>query len=167
METQMKAYLQTSHDFKFVTIFGYSSKGVPSLEINGVGKLSKNIREKLIYLTRTRKLRIPLRRFVICVDKNEIGQLSEEHLKHLEFPILLVYWYLAGILPIKKLENCFSSGWIKANGEIYQSIFQQNNVKEDEELKFIGHLDCFNYTTCTIESSLLLEHIPNLKFKID
>ena len=68
MDTQIKSFYKSPQGIKFVTIFGHATKGVPALEINGVGKLSKNIKEKLIFITRTRKLPIPLRRFVICVD---------------------------------------------------------------------------------------------------
>jgi hypothetical protein len=43
METQIKAFYKTPQGIRFVTLFGYASKGVPALEINGFGKLSKNI----------------------------------------------------------------------------------------------------------------------------
>lgn len=176
METQIKAFFQTPQGIKFVTLFGYASKGVPSLEINGVGKLSKNIKEKIIFLTRTRKLKIPLRRFVVCVDINELNQIGEQYLKSLEFPILLLYWYLCGLVPIRDLNDCLTSGWIKANGEIFQtevpSNFQRSykdyfNFEERRELKLIGPPQNHNVDICLIESSLLLEHIEKLKFKLE
>ena len=177
METQIKAFYHTPQGVKFVTIFGYATKGVPSLEINGVGRLSKNIKEKIIYITRTRKLRVPLRRFVICVDMNEINMQSDQYLKALEFPILLLYWYLCELVPIRKLDDCLTSGWLKANGEIYQlrapANFVQNHEKyfdltDKNSLKLIGPASRGdNLDLCLIESSLLLEHIENLKFKLD
>ena len=81
METQIKAFYKTPQGIKFVRVFGFSTKGVPSLEINGLGKLSKNVKEKIIYLTRTRKLQIPMRRFVICLDLNELSEKDVNHLK--------------------------------------------------------------------------------------
>ena len=47
METEIKSYIKTKTGIKVITIFGYASRGVPGVEINGVGKLSKNIKEKL------------------------------------------------------------------------------------------------------------------------
>lgn len=176
METQIKAFYKSSQGIEFVTIFGYATKGVPSLEINGVGKLSKNIKEKLIYLTRLRKLQVPLRRFVVCVDLNELNDKHTQHLKWLEFPLLLMYWYLCGLLPIRKLDNCISSGWIKTNGEIFQMSLDQkfNNYCHDffnpielKQLKIINLSDDPGSGIDTINSSSLLEHIPNINFKVD
>ncbi|MAZ49977.1 MAG: hypothetical protein CME65_15550 [Halobacteriovoraceae bacterium] len=168
METQVKAFYQTNKGFELFTIFGYVTKGVPSLEINGAGKLSKNIKEKLIFLTRNRKLAIPHRRFVICVDQNDQLQNDEQLLKWLEFPLLLTYWYLAGLIPIKKLENCVTSGWIRANGEIFHhslsdysrgQILKRIPPLERDQTLFIGGAE-----SC-IHSSMLLEHISGLSFK--
>lgn len=168
METQVKAFYQTNKGFEVFTIFGYATKGVPGLEINGAGKLSRNIKEKLIFLTRNRKLLIPHNRFVICVDQNDQLQNDEQLLKWLEFPLLLTYWYLAGLIPIKKLENCISSGWMKANGEIFHydlsdqmrnQILRRLPPIEREQCLFIGGAE-----SC-IHSSMLLEHIPGLSFK--
>ncbi len=176
METQIKALYKTPQGIKFVTIFGYASKGVPSLEINGAGKLSKNIKEKLIYFTRIRKLPIPLRRFVVCLDLNELNIHSVQNLKWLEFPLLLTYWYLCGLIPIKKLDNCIASGWIKTNGEIFQmeipSSFQDAfresfNPIERKSMKLITKYNQYGGALDIIDSSLLLEHIPNLEFKTD
>ncbi|MAX67187.1 MAG: hypothetical protein QF441_00900 [Bacteriovoracaceae bacterium] len=174
METQLKAFYKTPQGIKFVTIFGYATKGVPSLEINGVGKLSKNIKEKIIYMTRIRKLNVPMRRFVICLDLNEVNMHDAHHLKWLEFPLLLSYWYLCNLIPIKKLDNCIAAGWLKTNGEIIQmglpnsflDAFKANfNPIEQKNLMLIN-LTYFQYVK-TIDSSLLLEHIPKLKFRLD
>ena len=176
METQIKAFYKTPQGIKFVTIFGYATKGVPSLEINGVGKLSKNIKEKMIYLTRIRKLQIPLKRFVVCVDLNELNDQHAHNLKWLEFPLLLTYWYLAGLIPIKKLDNCLTSGWIKTNGEIYQMpipISFKDGFKEayspieQKSVKLISLKRDFEMGIDVINSSKLLEHIPSMKFRLD
>ena len=176
METQIKAFYKTPQGIKFVTIFGYATKGVPSLEINGVGKLSKNIKEKLIYLTRLRKIQVPLRRFVVCVDANELNEKHIQHLKWLEFPLLLTYWYLCGIIPIRKLDNCLTSGWVKTSGDVYHMNIPVNfrmglrgfiNPIEAKSLKLIGLSNSLNGEMDYIDTSLLLEHIPNLRFKLD
>lgn len=176
METQIRSFYNSSQGVKLVTIFGYSTKGVPGLEINGAGKLSKNMKEKIIYLTRMRKLAIPLRRFVICVDLNELHDQSVHNLKWLEFPLLLMYWYLSGLIPIGKLENCLCSGWMKANGDIYQMHMPTNlnqilskelNPIEKKSLRVISIPDLVDSQTQIIETSLLLAHIPKLSFRND
>ena len=170
METQVKAFYQTNKGFEIFTIFGYVTKGVPSLEINGAGKLSKNIKEKLIFLTRNRKLNVPQRRFVICVDQNDQLQNDEQLLKWLEFPLLLTYWYLAGLVPIRKLENCLTSGWIRPNGEIFH--FPLSDQMRNQVLKTIAPIErdqtlFIGGAESCIHSQMLLEHIPQLTFKTD
>lgn len=176
METQLKAFYRTPQGVKFVNLFGYATKGVPSLEINGVGRLSKNIKEKIIYLTRIRKLAIPLRRFVVCVDINELQDQSIESLRWLEFPLLLMYWHLSGLIPIAKLDNCLCSGWLNANGEIHHMYPPRNlgdlmkrsfNLNEINSLKFLSFSNGGTSQIDMIDSKLLLEHIPNLVFKYD
>lgn len=176
METQIKSFYKGPQGIKFVTIFGYATKGVPALEINGVGKLSKNIKEKLIFITRTRKLPIPLRRFVICVDLNELNDQNLSNLKWLEFPLLLMFWYLAGMVPISKLDDCLCAGWLQANGKIFQmnlpskfglQVQQHFSQREYEDLKLIHLPQNSDNPFWLIESKLLLEHIPNLEFYID
>lgn len=174
METQIKALYRSPSGIKTVTIFGYATKGVPSLEINGVGKLSKNIKEKLIYLTRIRRLKIPMRRFVICVDQNELIDMSSQSIKWLEFPLLLLYWHLSGLVPIGKLDDCMTSGWIKTNGDInhlrlpkdFENIIKRDlNSLELENIKLVGlRKDSVSQVICSNE---LLEHIPNLNYYIE
>ncbi len=176
METQIHSFYQTPKGAKLVTIFGYATKGVPGLEINGAGKLSKNIREKLIYLTRTRRLSLATKRFVICVDINDLdNNIDLAQLKWLEFPILLLFWYLAGLIPIAKFDDCLCSGWINSNGEIYQKALPKNltsilkeklNPVEMKSLKYISMVE-ESSALWTIDSDLLLEHIPDLSFKRD
>ena len=146
METQIKSFYKTPQGIKFVTIFGYTSRSIPSLEINGVGKLSKNIKEKLIFVTRTRRLNIPQKRFVICVEVNELNDHRPEHLKWLEFPLLLMFWYLSGLIPISKLDDCITSGMVNSNGEIIHlgvpdnfatMLFSHFNQEEMKQLKLI------------------------------
>jgi len=177
METQIFAYLKTSKGFRVVTIFGYATRGVPGLEITGLGKMAKTTKEKLIFMTRTRKLSVPTKRFAICVDLNDLeGEIAPEELKFLEFPILLLFWYLAGFLPIKKLDDCVCAGWINTRGEIYQpmtpialKILLKNKVNPVmmRSLKLITSLEEDDHGLWAINASLLLEHIKDLVFKMD
>lgn len=172
METQIKALLKTSRGHKVITIFGYSTRGVPGLEINGVGKLSKNIKEKLIFLTRNRRLSIPMKRFIISVDINDLDESLEwSQLKWLEYPCLLAFWHLAGFIPISSLKDCISSGCVRVSGEIshYQNFsgnlkMIQSTMKpiEWKKLKIIGSRS--EPSNNVIPSFKLLEHIEDLSF---
>ena len=174
METQIQSFYRTSQGVKFISLFGYATKGVPGLEITGVGKLSRNMREKIIFLSRSRRLPIPLRRYVLCVDVNELGDQSSESLKWLEFPMLLLYWHMAGLVPISKLDDCLCSGHLKTNGEITQmnlgnrftalveKQFSQTSIRD---LKIIDSPTQGENPLWLIESALLLEHIEGLHFK--
>lgn len=177
METQIKSYIMTKKGIKLITIFGYATKSVPGLEINGVGKLAKNIKEKLIFITRTRKLKMPTKKFVICIDLNDLEEELKPHeLKWLEFPILLLFWYLAGHIPIRSLEDCLCTGWIHPRGDIYQtylpqiikSLLQEKlNPVEMKEVKIVSCIVEDQGEFLVIDSDMLLEHIGKLKFKID
>ena len=177
METQIYSYVQTPKGPKVITIFGYATRGVPGIEISGSGKLSKNIKEKLIYMTRARKLKLPTKRFVICVDLNDLEfDLPQSELKWIEFPMLLMFWYLAGFIPIKKLDDCVCAGWISTRGDIYQS-FAPNLLKELmkkkvnpvilKSLKLITSAGDQEHGLWNIDSAMLLEHIEYLNFKMD
>ncbi len=171
METQITAIYKTTHGIKLVTIFGYATNGVPGLEVHGGGKLGKNIKEKIVYMTRIRKLKIPLKRFVLCVDVNELSSQNVQELKWLEFPFLLLYWYLAGLVPIRKLDDCLSSGMIHVSGVITHLVLPpsfREIVKEHfkneciEQLKIIESSEAHTSSLYQIDTKLLLEHIPLL-----
>lgn len=177
MQTQIKSYILSNKGIRFITLFGYSTRGVPGLEINGAGKLSKNIKEKLIFLTRQRGIKLPTKRFVICLDLNDFdNDIELKELKFIELPILLLFWYLAEILPIKKLENCLCSGWFNTNGSIYQSPYPEDiqillnndlNPVELKSLTLISNQITDKTKFKILDSRMLLEHIEGLSFKTD
>lgn len=177
MQTQIKAYLPTNKGIQFINIFGYATRGVPGLEINGAGRISKNIKEKLIYLTRQRGMKIQAKRFVICLDLNDFDKdITMKELKFIEFPILLLYWYLAGFLPIAKLDNCLCSGWVNTRGIVYQcpyprslkSFFNRDfNPVEARGLMLVTCFDEDKEKFKVLDSRLILEHIKDIDFRID
>src|SRR5690606_24276083 len=125
-------------------------------------------------LTRARRLSTPLRRFVICVDLSDLEDTSVfQELKWLEFPILLLYWQLAGLLPIAKLDDCICSGSILSSGDILQNPIPENVEKilreqmtpiEVKNLKVILAKDIEENQFWRIDAKLLLQHIPQLNF---
>jgi hypothetical protein len=123
METQLQSCYFTKKGPSLVTLFGYATKSVPGLEINGLGKYGKSIKEKIVFVTRSRQLQIPLKRFVLNVEiTDDLGDLESSSVKWLEYPLLLHYWYLAGLLPITKLDNCLAIGSLTPSGEVVEPI---------------------------------------------
>lgn len=131
-----------------VDIFGYASNGIPGIEIVGVGKYARSMKEKFIYLSREKKLKFPLKRFVLCVEGELEGKkFKEEEYRYLELPLLMMLWSLTGHLPLQQLEDCFASGKISVEGEVtaleldeYQQIQLSEIFKlgEDQSLKVIA-----------------------------
>jgi hypothetical protein len=102
-----------------VDIFGYSSKGVPGIEIVGLGKYSRSMKEKFIFLSREKKLKFPLRRFVLCIEgEMESKKFKDEEYRYLELPLLVMLWSLTGHLPLEHLEDCFASAKVSIEGDI-------------------------------------------------
>lgn len=123
METQLQSCYFTKKGPFLVTLFGYATKSVPGLEINGLGKYGKTIKEKIVFVTRSRQLQIPLKRFVLNVEiGDELGDLESSSVKWLEYPLLLHYWYLAGLLPITKLDNCLAVGSLSPSGIVEEPV---------------------------------------------
>ena len=143
METQLQSCYFTKKGPSLVTLFGYATKSVPGLEINGLGKYGKAIKEKIVFVTRSRQLQIPLKRFVLNVEiTDDLGDLEGSSVKWLEYPLLLHYWYLAGLLPISKLDNCLAIGSLTPNGEVVEPINSSViALCEENELHLISSSD--------------------------
>ena len=129
--------------YKVCSIFGYASKGLPGLEIAGLDKRARVIKEKLVYIGRHYGVRVPIRRYVLCVE--DFCSESKES-RWLELPLLILYWKLAGILPIKKLENCFCGGKISVTGgvqvipldEPYLDAFDLELARKEKKLNYLS-----------------------------
>ena len=131
-----------------VDIFGYASNGIPGIEIVGVGKYARTMKEKFIYLSREKKLKFPLKRFVLCVEGEIEGKkFKDEEYRYLELPLLIMLWSLTGHLPLQQLEDCFASGKISVEGEVTELNLSESeqkqlgelfNLPEDQSLKVIA-----------------------------
>lgn len=131
-----------------VDIFGYASNGIPGIEIVGMGKYSRSMKEKFVYLSREKKLKFPLKRFVLCVEGElESKKFKQEEYRYLELPLLLMLWSLTGHLPLGKLEDCFAAGKISIEGQVSALFLSEReqaqlndifNLDEDQALKIIA-----------------------------
>jgi hypothetical protein len=53
---------------------------------------------------------------------DDLGDPESSSVKWLEYPLLLHYWFLAGLLPISKLDNCLAVGSLTPSGEVMEPI---------------------------------------------
>lgn len=165
METQLQSCYFTKKGPSLVTLFGYATKSVPGLEINGLGKYGKAIKEKIVFVTRSRGLQIPLKRFVLNVDiTDDLGDLESSSVKWLEYPLLLHYWFLAGLLPISKLDNCLAIGSLTPSGEVMEPIDNMVvDLCDENNLHLIssGDIECPNGV---IDGKDLFQSFTELQF---
>ena len=116
-EKRMIGVIPSGEGMKFMHLFGYSSRGIPGLEIVGLGKRGRTVKEKLTFLSRQQNNSLPLKRFVLGIDPIHKVERKDE-LDFLELPLLVLYWSLMGWIPLKSLDNCFSSGRVFPGGAL-------------------------------------------------
>ncbi|MGZ3787504.1 MAG: hypothetical protein ACXVLQ_03225 [Bacteriovorax sp.] len=148
MNMRTKSLYPYAGQFCPVDIFGYASNGIPGIEIVGVGKYARSMKEKFIYLSREKKLKFPLKRFVLCVEGEVEGKkFKEEEYRYLELPLLMMLWSLTGHLPLQQLEDCFAAGKISVEGEVTALLLSEYEqmqlselfkLTEDQSLKVIA-----------------------------
>lgn len=126
MQTQIQGVFRHKRGHELVNIFGYTSQGLPGIEIIGLNGLGRIIKEKLLFLSKSQSLRFPLKRYVIGVEMQDSAKDFEvEALRWLEFPILLSFWTLCDFLPISKLEDCLACGKVSVSGKIEEPILPE------------------------------------------
>lgn len=163
METQIHSFAFSTRTPAPVTLFGYSSKSVPGLEINGLGKYGKTLKEKIIFLTRSRQLPIPLNRYVISAEydlENDI-----DVLRWLDLPILILYWYLSGHVRMGRLDNCLVAGHITPAGEILGRSGREMFHHAQEHDLLLLSTEIVEENRPRIDPRELLGHIPELTFR--
>ena len=167
METQLQTCYFTKKGPALVTLFGYATKSVPGLEINGIGKYGKFIKEKIVFVTRSRGLQIPLKRFVLNIEiTDDLGDLESSSVKWLEYPLLLHYWFLAGLLPISKLDNCLAVGSLNPSGIVEEPIDSSViNLCEMNELHLISSTAGIDSPFGIIDGKDLFGNVTELQFK--
>jgi hypothetical protein len=167
METQLQTCYFTKKGPVLITLFGYATKSVPGLEINGIGKYGKSIKEKIVFVTRSRSLQIPLKRFVLNVEmSDDLGDLESSSVKWLEYPLLLHYWFLAGLLPISKLDNCLAIGSLNPSGVVEEPLNELVvELCERHQLHLISSKAGLESANGIIDGKDLFGQIAELSFK--
>lgn len=170
METKINAVIPTKTGHEILEIFAYSSKGMPGIEIIGLGKSGRALKEKIIYLSRLYRLRLPTRRYVICVDgENRGSPKSTDSLAHLELPIALIFWFLAGIVQVRRLDDCCASGSISLDGTIKEIDYTSAKLiaylrQHCDEMKIISKNDEVAETNFLLPLEAILPQIFNPEF---
>lgn len=129
--TRLKCCLYINNKIHLVNLFGHANRGVPGIDMIGMGRWGKIIREKIIYFTRQEEVNSTLRKYTLCIEEGHLftGK-NEEFSKNLELPLLLLYWSLSKRIPIQHLEDCLAVGSVSISGEINIPKFN----KEEWEL---------------------------------
>ncbi len=168
METQLQTCYFTKKGPFLITLFGYATKSVPGLEINGLGKYGKAIKEKIVFVTRSRQLQIPLKRFVLNVEMtDDLGDLETNSVKWLEYPLLLHYWFLAGLLPISKLDNCLAVGSLSPSGLVEEPLNPSVlSLCEDFKLHLIASSGGWESPCGVIDGRDLFSGLTELEYKV-
>lgn len=148
MSIRTKSFYPHTGHMHVVDLFGYATKGIPGIEIVGLGKYSRTLKEKFIYLTKQKELKLPLKRYVLCVEGNLEGKkFIDEEYRYLELPLLLILWSLSGHLQLEKLDDCFSCGKVSVEGEVktldlnnddFELIVEMFGLPKHEILKIIA-----------------------------
>ncbi|HLE10265.1 MAG: hypothetical protein A2504_04805 [Bdellovibrionales bacterium RIFOXYD12_FULL_39_22] len=140
MEEYIRGYYPGPKGISLVDIFGYSAKGLPGLEIIGLGQSGKFIKEKILYICKSNGLKFQLKRYVICVDR-DVEVKDKNKILWLELPILILFLTLTGHLRIKKLHQFMSSGRIYLDNKVAVLLFDgrgEKLVQGEKKILFCG-----------------------------
>ena len=141
MERRLKTFAPSLKGPQLIDLFGYSTRGMASLEVHAHPKISRLLKEKLLFLTKSRKMKLPSRRYTLCIDSHQM-HFQEGNLANFELPFLVLFWSLAEVLPIKNLQDCVCLGEVQINGEIVSQKLGQEHLtclsQSNESLKVIG-----------------------------
>lgn len=118
MIDQITCALPKGNDFETVQLFGYSSKGIPGLEIVGLGQQGRTIKEKIIFINKKLNLEIPRKRYLICLETELLSALAKKEKQFIELPVWLLYLKLTENLPIHSLRDVLSGGRLQVHGGI-------------------------------------------------
>lgn len=113
-------------------LFAYSAKTLPAIEIVGMGKRGKIIKEKIVYWLKKRNIRLPAKRYVLCLETfHRLNFEDEESIRWLELPCLILLLVLGDIIKLGEVDRCFCSGHLGLEGD-YFFPSDQLNLQEIE-----------------------------------
>lgn len=166
MQKEIRAIIPLKSTFLEVNVFGYSTRGVPGLDIKGVNKHSSILKEKIIYYCKQRNLKTPLLRFLIGVEFASVDtQLTWEEWRWVELPVLTLYLALAGLLPLSTRFDLYSSGYFLTSGKTVPLKFTESLYaylkKIPKDLVWLGELDVNTYPIKYLDLKSLIQEIKS------
>lgn len=168
MELRLKTFCSFQNELQLVDIFGYTTQGMPSLELGGTSRMTKLFKEKILFLTKSRKMSLPPRRYILCMDMDQ-SQCRTEDIRDFELPFLILFWSLGEVLPIRHLEDCVCSGRIYINGVIRSKRLswehRQFLEKSGKKFKLIGTAENISHSIPLISLDSLMKEVSNIKIK--
>ncbi len=115
-------------------LFAYSSKSLPAIEIIGMGKRGKIIKEKIIYWLKKRNIRLSSKRYVICLETfQRLNFDDEESVRWLELPSLMLLLVLGDVLEVSNIDHCFCAGNLGLEGNYFFPSEQLNIEKVEND----------------------------------
>ncbi|MAW07486.1 MAG: hypothetical protein CME61_04305 [Halobacteriovoraceae bacterium] len=125
MENQLHSAIEHRGKIFALKVYGYATRGIPGVEIVGLGNEGRTLKEKIIFLIKSKRLGISRKRIIISVDFNErpIGKLSASEL---EIPIFILFLSLNGNLKLKNLSDCFCAGTLKIPFGLDENFYNDN-----------------------------------------
>jgi hypothetical protein len=95
-----------------------------------------------------------------------LGDLESASVKWLEYPLLLHYWFLAGLLPISKLDNCLAVGSLNPSGVVEEPINELVvGLCENHQLHLISSSKGIESPLGIIDGKDLFGAVASLEFK--
>ena len=138
MQNQIKGVVPDGQKIMVSEVFGYCARGVPGLEIVGLGKRGRIFKEKLNFITRRMRVKVEAKKYVICIDDEIIEKLDSESYRYLELPCLLLYWSLADVIKVKRFDDCLCGGTVSTSGMIREIEFNDSHQNILEEFSSLG-----------------------------
>lgn len=121
-------------------LFGYSSKSLPQIEIVGLGKRGKILKEKIVYWLKNRNLRLGAKRYVICLESFErINFDEQDSVLWLELPITLLLLVLSDVVSLHEIEKCFCVGYLDLRGKVCYPSSENNFSVIESSLQNASH----------------------------
>lgn len=155
---------------RHIEIFGHVSNGIPGLEICGLGGNAKIIKEKFVFLSKNRNLKIPLKKFTLSLDGPiDLKEATWDEVSDLELPLLIIFWSLAGFINLRRLHECITWGQVSSSGNIFQRAIECKEINQlpgdlTNKSKIIWNNENEN-GYLIIKTGELLETVPGLKIK--
>ncbi len=135
MHTYIKSYQFIQGRIQSYKIFSYSSRGVPGLEVVGFGTHNKHLKEKIVYISKLKKIMIPNKKFTICLDQTFNNVLVSKEAYNFELPVSILFWSMVGVVNFSNLNTCYASGYYEMDGNVrtnyYPKLIEQLHLKND------------------------------------